>query len=135
MIKNNFRFLDYIFSDLLAIFVVKILFIVFNMQKEEILRLIKETIAKTIPSGAKVILFGSQARGDAREDSDWDILILLNKDKVELDDHDYISYPFFELGWNIDVQIHPILYTFKDWMERSFSPFYKNVEREGIDLC
>ena len=91
------------------------------MQKGEILRLIKETIAKTIPSGAKVILFGSQARGDAKEDSDWDILILLNKDKVELDDHDYISYPFFELGWNIDVQIHPILYTFKDWMERSIS--------------
>ena len=58
----------------------------------------KETIAKTMLSGAKVILFGPQARGDAREDSDWDILILLNKDKVELDDHDYISYPFFELG-------------------------------------
>lgn len=38
------------------------------MQKEEILRLIKE--AKTIPSGAKVILFGSQARGDARKDLD-----------------------------------------------------------------
>ena len=36
------------------------------MQKEEILRLIKETIA----SGAKVILFGSQARGDARKDLD-----------------------------------------------------------------
>ena len=66
------------------------------MRKEEILRLIKETIAKTMLSGAKVILFGPQARGDAREDSD--ILILLNKDKVELDDHDYISYPFFELG-------------------------------------
>mgnify|MGYP000493185520 CR=1 FL=1 len=63
------------------------------MQKEEILRLIKETIAKTIPSGAKVILFGSQARGDARKDLD-DILILLNKDKVGLDDHDYISILF-----------------------------------------
>ena len=47
------------------------------MRKEEILRLIKETIAKTMLSGAKVILFGPQARGDAREDSDWDILILL----------------------------------------------------------
>ena len=68
------------------------------MRKEEILRLIIETIAKTMLSGAKVISFGPQARGDAREDSDWDILILLNKDKVELDDHDYISYPFFELG-------------------------------------
>lgn len=63
-----------------------------------------------------------------------DILILLNKDKVGLDDHDYISI-LFELGWTIDIQIHPILYTFKDWMERSFSLFYKNVEREGVDLC
>ena len=40
------------------------------MQKEEILRLIKETKAKTIPTGAKVNLFGSQARGDARKDMD-----------------------------------------------------------------
>ena len=105
------------------------------MQKNEIIHSIRETARQVMPSGSRVILFGSQARGDAHHESDWDILILLNKDKVELDDHDYISYPFFELGWNIDVQIHPILYTFKDWMERSFSPFYKNVEREGIDLC
>ena len=58
------------FQVYLLSFVVKMLFIVFNMRKEEILRLIKETIAKTIPSGAKVILFGSQARGDARKDLD-----------------------------------------------------------------
>ena len=105
------------------------------MQKNEIIHSIRETARQVMPSGSRVILFGSQARGDAHHESDWDILILLNKDKVELDDHDYISYPFFELGWTIDVQIHPILYTFKDWMERSFSPFYKNVEREGVDLC
>ena len=43
-----------------------------------------------------------------------------------------IFLSFFELGWTIDIQIHPILYTFKDWMERSFSSFYKNVEREGV---
>ena len=54
------------FQVYLLSFVVKMLLIV----KEEILRLIKETIAKTIPSGAKVILFGSQARGDARKDLD-----------------------------------------------------------------
>ena len=46
-----------------------------------------------------------------------------------------IFLSFFELGWTIDIQIHPILYTFKAWMERSFSLFYKNVEREGVDLC
>jgi len=38
-----------------------------------------------------VILFGSQVRGDAREDSDWDILILLNKEKLDNSDHDNYS--------------------------------------------
>ena len=68
------------------------------MQKNEIIHSIRETVRQVMPSGSRVILFGSQARGDAHHESDWDILILLNKDKVELDDHDYISYPFFELG-------------------------------------
>ena len=39
-------------------------------RKEYILHSIKETVAQVMPTGAKVILFGSQARGDAREDSD-----------------------------------------------------------------
>ena len=50
-------------------------------QKEEILYAIKEVIAQVMPTGARVVLFGSQARNDAREDSDWDILILLDKEK------------------------------------------------------
>lgn len=104
-------------------------------RKEYILHSIKETVAQVMPTGAKVILFGPQARGDAREDSDWDILILLDKDKLEEADHDKYSYPLFELGWHIDAQIHPLLYTFKDWLKRNISPFYRNVEQDGIELC
>ena len=58
------------------------------MQKNEIIHSIRETARQVMPSGSRVILFGSQARGDAHHESDWDILILLNKDKVELDDHE-----------------------------------------------
>ena len=105
------------------------------MRKEEILRLIKETIAKTIPSGAKVILFGSQARGDAREDSDWDILILLDKSRIYNEDFDRVAYPLVELGWKIGADINPLIYTYTDWQRRSFTLFYKNVEQEGIELC
>lgn len=104
-------------------------------KKEYILEAIKKTIARIVPStGVRIILFGSQARGDANEDSDWDIMVLLDKEKLEKSDYEQYSYPLFELGWKIDAQIHPLLYTFKDWQNRSFSPFYKNVEGEGIRL-
>ena len=101
-------------------------------QKEEILYAIKEVIAQVMPTGARVVLFGSQARNDAREDSDWDILILLDKEKLEEADHDKYVYPLFELGWKIDVEIHPIMYTLKDWLKRNFSLFYKNVDKTGL---
>lgn len=63
------------------------------MKREEILQSIKDTVHQVMPAGTRVILFGSQARGDAREDSDWDLLILLDKEKLENSDHDEYSYP------------------------------------------
>jgi predicted nucleotidyltransferase len=103
--------------------------------KDYILASIRETAARIMPSNAKVILFGSQARGDSHADSDWDVLIVLDKERLEETDHDAYSYPLFELGWQIEAQIHPMLYTVKSWHARSASPFYKNVEDEGIRIC
>lgn len=86
------------------------------------------------PKAKRVLLFGSQARGDAREDSDWDILVLLDKDRIKLEDIDAISYPLRELGWELGEDINTVLYTVKDWNNNSFTPFHKNVEAEAISL-
>ena len=58
----------------------------------------------------------------------------VEKDKILNDDFDKIAYPLIELGWELGEYIHPILYTFKDWKKRCFTPFYKNIEKEGIVL-
>ena len=105
------------------------------MSKDNILTAIKQVALAEIPKNASVILFGSQARGDERDDSDWDLLILIDKDKLSPEDHDNYSYPFWELGWKINAMIHPALYTRRDWMAKSNPIFRKNVEREGIVIC
>ena len=82
------------------------------MYKEEIIKSIRRVSQSVMPVGAKVILFGSQARNEEHEESDWDILILFNKnERVNNDDFDKMAYPFVELGWEMGTSINPIIYS------------------------
>lgn len=101
--------------------------------REDILRAIKQLLNNIAPD-SKIILFGSRARNDSKTDSDWDILILLNKSRVESSDYDTISYPLYELGWTLGERFSTKIYTISEWHKRKFTPFYKNVEKEGILL-
>ncbi len=98
----------------------------------KILNLIRKEIA--LAPTDHVYLYGSRARGDASPDSDWDILIVLDKPRVEQSDYDNISYPITALGWSLGEMIIPIIYTRKEWEDASPSPFYKNVTSERIKI-
>lgn len=87
-----------------------------------------------LPKGSHLWLYGSRARGTNRPDSDWDLLVLVDKDKQQLQDFDSYAYPFMEMGWDLGVEINPMLYTRKEWSQRYFTPFYKNVEHDKIVL-
>ena len=91
-------------------------------------------LPEVMPQGGKVLLFSSQARGEARHDSDWDLLILLPKDRIKNDDFDNVAYPLIEFGWSVGAEINPLLYTYSDWEKRNFTPFYKNVKKDSIEL-
>jgi predicted nucleotidyltransferase len=93
-----------------------------------------QTLKRQILPNEKVILFGSQARGDAREDSDWDLLLIINSDSTNLDDEIKYSYPFAKLGWAHNIDLNVLLYSANDWKKRNFMPFYKNVVKDGIEI-
>ena len=89
---------------------------------------------KVLPKGSSLWLYGSRARGDNRVDSDWDLVVLVDKDKQQLQDFTNYAYPFMEMGWELGAEINPMLYTRKEWSQRYFTPFYKNVEHDKIIL-
>ena len=96
------------------------------MKRTEIIDQIKDIMRRIAPT-AQTILFGSEARGDARIDSDIDLLILIDGEKMTL--------PLYELELKTGVNISPIVMLRKLWENRPFkTPFYINVINEGIIL-
>ena len=103
------------------------------MNREDVISSIKQVALKTLPPYSTLLLYGSRARGDDHKGSDWDLLILLDKASLTFNDYS-VGYPFRELGWEINEEINPQVYSKKEWKEYAFSPFYKNVENDKIVL-
>lgn len=103
------------------------------MEQEAVIARIKEIAERTLPEGASLWLYGSRARGDARPDSDYDLLVLLDKDTLQEQDTDVI-YDMAELGWDLSAEINTHAYPRSKWNSWSYSPFYKNVEHDKIVL-
>ena len=103
------------------------------MEKRLIINNIKQVGRATLPPHSSLLLYGSQARGDAHKGSDWDLLILLDKATISLSDYD-VGYPFRELGWEMGEEINPQVYSKQEWAAYQNTPFYKNVEHDKMIL-
>lgn len=83
---------------------------------------------------SKVIVYGSYARGDYRENSDVDIMILVKMSDDEIRQVKNTIYDLafdFELGTGIDIS--PIIKNedqYEYWVDTL--PFYRNVRDEGV---
>lgn len=87
-----------------------------------------------LPSTASLWLYGSRARGTARADSDWDLLILLDEEKQKSTDFAQYAYPFTLMASEHNQLVVPQIYTKKQWERLYFTPFVKNVEHDKVVL-
>lgn len=94
-----------------------------------------QAVAKSImPRESVVVLYGSRARGDYNEYSDWDILILLDKESIESEDYDKYSYPLVASGFETEQVVIPVIMTKQEWADSVATPFYRNVSRDAVSL-
>ncbi len=101
---------------------------------EELLDRVRHAIVEIEP-GARVILYGSRARGDAAPDSDWDLLIILD-DAIDDQRRRAVSDRLLDLLIETGASLSPFIMCAEDWdSPRSrATPFYANVTDDGIEL-
>lgn len=81
----------------------------------------------------QIVLYGSRARGDARPDSDFDILIVLR------DEFDYAAMieKTSELVSRLSLDYDTVIsraFTTRYRLDHEMSPYAMNVRREGVPL-
>ena len=101
---------------------------------QNIIEMIKDSVQETNPN-ATVIIYGSYARGDFHPDSDVDVLILLDKERITLENEMKVKYPLYDIEFETGQIISPIVFTKNDWETRHrITPFYENIQKDGIIL-
>lgn len=104
------------------------------MKRPQVVKKLRDILHRIAPD-ATAILYGSEARGDARPDSDIDLLILVDKDRLTQKEEQEITYPLYDVEIDTGIMINPLVVSRKKWDEiKSRSLFYYNVMKEGIIL-
>lgn len=108
----------------------------FAAAEADLLRRVVETV-RAVEPGARIVLYGSRARGDAEPDSDWDFLVLLDG-KVDQRRAADIRHRLFDIELALDdcPVLSTVVQSAGEWNTPLYRamPFHENVTREGIEM-
>lgn len=105
------------------------------MRRPELVNAIADMMHAKFPS-AITYLYGSEARGDARHDSDVDLLVLLpysSANSAFKEMRYEVLDELFGLELDMFANFSPLVVSCDDWHSRN-TPFSINVNREAIRL-
>ncbi len=106
-----------------------------RIENKRVLKELKELLVRSFPDYIdKVILFGSQARGDAGEFSDYDILIVLKK-SYDWKLKNQIYDKTWEIGFKYDI-LTDIKLISNDELKtvKGKQPFIQQAFEQGISV-
>ena len=105
-----------------------------NICDIELLRRCKKAITE-VAADADVILYGSRARGDADEYSDYDILVIVDG-PADMALEEKIRGNIYPLELETGAVLTLILYNKQQWDSPLYRamPLHKNIDREGVLL-
>lgn len=100
----------------------------------ELLKRCKKAIRQVVPD-ADVILYGSRARGDATEYSDYDILVLTNGES-DIQIHEKMIESIYPLELDTGAVLTLSIYNRQQWDTPLYRamPLHKNIDKEGVLL-
>ena len=95
---------------------------------------VKEIVYRFDPN-AEIILFGSRARGDWHNESDWDFLVLTEESETETLGNDIRKAVQNEIELVTFDGVFVLVKNKKVWEEdHSVTPLYYNVAEEGLPV-
>ena len=92
-----------------------------------------KTAVRTLSPEAEIILYGSQARGTAVPDSDWDFLILLPSPRdTELEKQ--IKDCLYDIELETDTVLSSIIRSKREWSSARYAviPLRQEIESDGV---
>lgn len=105
-----------------------------SSSEKGLLRELKRLVRRLAP-GARLFLYGSAARGDREPDSDYDVLVLLER-QLGREHVEKIRDAIYDLELDRGVVISPVIVSRDEWNSprTAATPYHRAVTKEAIQL-